>query len=239
LVNRNVLLLPLQVVPASSCQPGDAVAEPMLLLSSTDSLPAFLAAAAATNQQPNLVDLAAFLCSSSSSSAMHGIDLGPPCRLRMVSLMWLEYADSLLYKQYKTLDPCLHEERAAVANSGGKAGSGALAAAGSSKSGAAHAGSARAKGLAASSVRSGQLMSSQLAAAVVAKQVDSEALAEQLFFERTGAVNTAGGAYHMLHSLHVAMSCCAASVCRLAVAATDSHASPCSSILQSHFAMNC
>jgi hypothetical protein len=49
----------------------------MLLLTSTDSLPAFLAATAATSQQPSLVELAAFLCSS-SSSAMHGIDLGPP-----------------------------------------------------------------------------------------------------------------------------------------------------------------
>jgi hypothetical protein len=183
------------MLPASSCQPGDAIAEPMLLLNSTDSLPALLAAAAATSRQPSLVDLAACLCNSSSSSAVHGMDLGPPCRLRMVSLLWLEYADSLLYRQYKTLDPCLHEERAAVANSGGKAGSGALAAAGSSKSGAAVAGSARVKGLAAgsSSVRGGQLMSSQRAAAVVAKQVDSGALAEELFFERTGAVNTAGG----------------------------------------------
>jgi hypothetical protein len=194
----------------------------MLLVSSTDRLPAFLATTAATNQQPNLVDLAAFLCSSSST--MHGIDLGPPCRLRMVSLLWLEYADSLLYKQYKTLEPCLHEERAAVANSGGKAGSGALAAAGSSKGGAAHAGSARAKGLAASRVRGGQLMSSQLAAAVVAKQVDSEALAEQLFFKRTGAVNTAGG--------WLALFCCAARMDCSTVAATGSHVRPCSGSLQ-------
>jgi hypothetical protein len=160
----------------------------MLLLNSTDSLPALCPAAATRSTQPSLVDLAALLCSqaNSGSSAMHGVDLGPPCRLRMVSLLWLEYADSLLYKQYKTLDPCLAEERAAVANSGGKAGSGALAAASSRSAGTCS------KSAGAGSVRGGRLMASQRAAAVVAKQVDREALAEELFFQRTGAVNTAG-----------------------------------------------
>ncbi|WIA12494.1 hypothetical protein OEZ85_012527 [Tetradesmus obliquus] len=159
----------IEVMPASSCQPGDAIAEPMLLLNSADSLPAYCAAAAAASQQPSLVDIAVQLC-------------GQP-------------ADSLLYRQYKTLDPCLHEERAAVANSGGKAGSGALAAAGSSSSGSSRgAGAATScgRGVGAGSARGGQLMASQLAAAVLAKQVDSEALGEELFFERTGAVNTAG-----------------------------------------------
>uniref|UniRef100_A0A383WP12 Uncharacterized protein n=1 Tax=Tetradesmus obliquus TaxID=3088 RepID=A0A383WP12_TETOB len=187
----------IEVMPASSCQPGDAIAEPMLLLNSADSLPAYFAAAAAASQQPSLVDIAVQLCgqAAAGSAAMHGVDLGPPCRLRVVSLLWLEYADSLLYRQYKTLDPCLHEERAAVANSGGKAGSGALAAAGSSSSGSSRGAGAAAscgRDVGAGGARGGQLMASQLAATVLAKQVDSEALGEELFFERTSAVNTAG-----------------------------------------------
>jgi hypothetical protein len=186
-----------------SCQPGDAIAEPMLLLDSADSLPA-VSAAAANSQQPSLVDLAVMLCNGAQQGgpAVHGIDIGPPCRLRLVSLLWLEYADSLLYKQYKTLDPCLHEERAAVANSGGKAGSGALATASSSTRAAA----ACSKVRGASGMCDGRLMASQRAAAVVAKQVDSTALGEELFFERTGAVNTTGGAQGklLLHTIRCA-----------------------------------
>ncbi|KAF6248581.1 hypothetical protein COO60DRAFT_1648756 [Scenedesmus sp. NREL 46B-D3] len=125
--------------------------------------------------------------SSSSSDTAYGRLLlaadvpAPP-------LVGVEYADSLLYKQYKTLDPCLHEERAAVANSGGKAGSGAFVAASSSRSAA----SAHAKGLGTGNVGGGQLLSSQLAAAAVAQHVDSEVPSGELFFEQTGAVNAAG-----------------------------------------------
>jgi hypothetical protein len=55
---------------------------------------------------------------------MHGV--ASHSRMRIDSLLWLEYADSTCYSKYKTLDKALHRERAAAANTAGAAGKGML-----------------------------------------------------------------------------------------------------------------
>lgn len=107
------------------------MAEPLLLLRS-NMVPWVQGLAASDldtgSSKPSLQHLAAALAAQQSTTdSQQGISQGLCAidmltgRLRVDTLLWLEYADTAMFAKYKTLDRALHDERAAIANTAGKA----------------------------------------------------------------------------------------------------------------------